>query len=58
MEKDKSHIPQTPKKEMPPLTLQRQIGGTTYIVSSRFNEQAKEDMVAKMKRLILTDSQH
>lgn len=57
MEKDKSHIPQTPKKVMPPLTLQRKIGGTTYIVSSRFNEQAKEDMVAKMKRLILTDTQ-
>ncbi len=43
-------------KEMPPLTLKRQIGGTTYIVSSRFNEQAKEDMVAKVKRLILSDS--
>lgn len=43
-------------KELPPLTLKRQIGGTTYIVSSRFSEQAKEDMVAKVKRLILSDS--
>lgn len=41
---------------MPPVTLERRIGGTTYIVSSRFSERAKEDMVAKVKRLILSDS--
>jgi hypothetical protein len=41
---------------VPPVTLERRIGGTTYIVSSRFNERAKEDMVAKVKRLILSDS--
>lgn len=41
---------------MPSVTLERRIGGTTYIVSSRFNERAKEDMVAKIKRLIMSDS--
>ena len=41
---EKTNTPRT--KQVPPLTLKRQIGGTTYIVSSRFSEQAQEDMVA------------
>lgn len=41
---------------LPNLTLRHKIGGTTYIVSSHFNEKAGEDMTAKIRRLILNDA--
>jgi hypothetical protein len=42
--------------KLPNLTLRHKIGGTTYTVSSRFNEKAGEDMTAKIRRLILNDA--
>lgn len=43
-------------KKLPPLILKRKVSGTVYIVSSRFNEKATEDITAKVKRLILSDT--
>ena len=42
--------------KLPNLTFRHKIGGTTYIVSSRFNENAGEDMTEKIRRLILNDA--
>lgn len=39
----------------PNLDFERKIGGTTYVVISRFEEGAREDMTIKVKRLILRE---
>ena len=46
MENTKSHTP---------VALRKQIGGTMYIVRVHFNEDAKETMKDKIKRLIEND---
>ena len=46
MENTKSHIP---------VALRKQIGGTMYVVRVHFNEDAKEIMKDKIKRLIEND---
>jgi len=56
MESNLNEKKQYKVKTLPNLTLRRRIGGTTYTVSSRFNEKAKEDMIAKVRRLILSDT--
>lgn len=40
------------KKTNTPVALRKQIGGTTYVVRVHFNEDAKESMKDKIKRLI------
>lgn len=45
-ENTKSHIP---------VALRKQIGGTMYVVRVHFNEDAKETMNDKIKRLIEND---
>ena len=45
-ENTKSHIP---------VALRKQIGGTMYVVRVHFNEDAKEIMKDKIKRLIEND---
>ena len=45
-ENTKSHIP---------VALRKQIGGTMYVVRVHFNEDAKETMKDKIKRLIEND---
>ena len=46
MENIKSHTP---------VALRKQIGGTVYVVRVHFNEDAKEIMKDKIKRLIEND---
>lgn len=46
MENTKSHTP---------VALRKQIGGTMYVVRVHFNEDAKETMKDKIKRLIEND---
>ena len=46
MENTKSHTP---------VALRKQIGGTMYFVRVHFNEDAKETMKDKIKRLIEND---
>lgn len=46
MENTKSHTP---------VALRKQIGGTTYVVRVHFNEDAKETMKDKIKRLMEND---
>ncbi len=43
------------KKTNTPVALRKQIGGTTYVVRVHFNEDAKETMKDKIKRLIEND---
>ena len=43
------------KKTNTPVALRKQIGGTTYVVRVHFNEDAKEIMKDKIKRLIEND---
>ena len=43
------------KKTNTPVALRKQIGGTTYVVRVHFNEDAKESMKAKIKRLIANE---
>lgn len=43
------------KKTNTPVALRKQIGGTTYVVRVHFNEDAKESMKDKIKRLIEND---
>ena len=38
--------------EREPLTMQKRVGSTTYVVSVRFCENAKETLEQKMLRLI------
>jgi len=38
------------------LIFQRKIGGTTYIVTSEFNENAREGLLDKLWRLIENDN--
>ena len=38
-------------------TITREIGGTTYIVTSVYSENATETAVQKMQRLILKDAE-
>lgn len=46
MEKTKSHTP---------VALRKQIGGTMYVVRVHFNEDAKETMKDKIKRMLEND---
>ena len=43
------------KKTNTPVALRKQIGGTTYVVRVNFNEDAKESMKDKIKRLIANE---
>ena len=43
-------------KRPPTLDFKRQIGTTTYIVTAHFNDNAKIDMVSKVRSLILRAS--
>lgn len=43
------------KKANTPVALRKQIGGTTYVVRVHFNEDAKESMKDKIKRLIANE---
>lgn len=43
------------KKTNTPVALRKQIGGTTYVVRVHFNEDAKESMKDKIKRLITNE---
>ena len=43
------------KKANTPVALRKQIGGTTYVVRVHFNEDAKESMKDKIKRLIVNE---
>ena len=43
------------RKSHTPVALRKQIGGTTYVVRVHFNEDAKETMKDKIKRLIEND---
>jgi hypothetical protein len=56
MENNLNEKKQYKAKKLPNLTIRRRIGGTTYTVSSRFNEKAGEDMITKVRRLILNDT--
>lgn len=47
----------SPNGEKAGLTIERHIGGTTYIVKSTYSENATETAVEKMRRLILKDSE-
>ena len=40
------------RKSHTPVALRKQIGGTMYVVRVHFNEDAKETMKDKIKRLI------
>lgn len=53
MSKYNTKIPLTHK--IPNLDFEREIGGTTYEVTSHFEQDAKEDMTVKVKRLILRE---
>lgn len=46
MENKKAHIP---------VALRKRIGGTTYVVRVHFNEDAKENMKDKIKRMLEND---
>ena len=43
------------RKSHTPVALRKQIGGTMYVVRVHFNEDAKENMKDKIKRLIESD---
>ena len=43
------------RKSHTPVALRKQIGGTTYVVRVHFNEDAKETMKDKKKRLMEND---
>lgn len=43
------------RKTNTPVALRKQIGGTTYVVRVHFNEDAKESMKDKIKRLIANE---
>lgn len=43
------------RKANTPVALRKQIGGTMYVVRVHFNEDAKETMKDKIKRLIEND---
>ncbi len=43
------------KKTNTPVALRKQIGGTTYVVRVHFNEDAKETMKDKIKRMLEND---
>ena len=43
------------KKTNTPVALRKQIGGTTYVVKVHFNEDARESMKDKIKRLLEND---
>ena len=43
------------RKSHTPVALRKQIGGTMYVVRVHFNEDAKETMKDKIKRLIESD---
>lgn len=43
------------KKANTPVALRKQIGGTTYVVKVHFNEDARESMKDKIKRLLEND---
>lgn len=43
------------KKANTSVALRKQIGGTTYVVRVHFNEDAKESMKDKIKRLIANE---
>ena len=43
------------RKANTPIALRKQIGGTTYVVRVHFNEDAKETMKDKIKRLMEND---
>ena len=43
------------RKSHTPIALRKQIGGTMYVVRVHFNEDAKETMKDKIKRLIEND---
>ena len=43
------------KKTNTPVALRKQIGGTTYVVRVHFNEDTKESMKDKIKRLIANE---
>ena len=43
------------KKVSTPVALRKQIGGTTYVVRVHFNEDARESMKDKIKRLLEND---
>lgn len=43
------------RKANTPVALRKQIGGTTYVVRVHFNEDAKETMKDKIKRLMEND---
>lgn len=42
---------------IPGPTIERQIGGTTYIVTSTYSPKATETAVEKMRRLLLKDAE-
>ncbi|MEE1037618.1 MAG: transposon-encoded TnpW family protein [Eubacterium sp.] len=43
------------RKAHTPVALRKQIGGTTYVVRVHFNEDAKETMKDKIKRMLEND---
>ena len=43
------------RKSHTPVALRKQIGGTMYVLRVHFNEDAKETMKDKIKRLIESD---
>lgn len=43
------------KKANTPVALRKQIGGTIYVVKVHFNEDARESMKDKIKRLLEND---
>lgn len=46
----------SPDGGIPGPTIERQIGGTTYVVTSTYSKKATETAVQKMRRLILKDA--
>ena len=45
------------KKYAPPVRSKKQVGNTTFIVNSFYQEQAKESVTDKLERLIKADIQ-
>lgn len=54
MEKEKNIIPATQGN---PVAMRKKIGKTTYLVRVHFNDEAKENMADKIKRMMKNDVQ-
>lgn len=45
------------KLKMLPFTNTREIGDTTYVISTKYSDSTKEDALSKMKRVILSSDE-